>query len=189
MSSSIQRFWQSSLFSALAALATACGTDEKTQHAGAGGSPYAGQVNSSIRGLSFQEIDDLENGRGMGLARAAELNGYPGPRHVIDLREPLEVTPDQRAALDGIFRRMDAAARELGARILEEEKALNHAFAMRAVGDADLEARMQTLADLYGRLRGTHLAAHLATQALLSPAQISEYAALRGYVTGHQHHR
>ena len=43
-------------------------------------------MSSPIRGLSEQEIDDLTNGRGMGLARAAELNGYPGPLHVLRRR-------------------------------------------------------------------------------------------------------
>src|ERR1043166_1905183 len=54
-------------------------------HGGAGmmqgGSPYAGQQSREIKSLSDQEIDGLKNARGLGLAKAAELNGYPGPRH------------------------------------------------------------------------------------------------------------
>jgi hypothetical protein len=47
-------------------------------------SPYREQLASEIRGLTTKEIEDLREGRGMALARAAELNGYPGPRHVLD---------------------------------------------------------------------------------------------------------
>ena len=42
-------------------------------------SPYAGQESRAIKALSDSEIDDLANGRGMGLAKAGELNGYPSP--------------------------------------------------------------------------------------------------------------
>jgi hypothetical protein len=39
--------------------------------------PYAGLAGRSIKALSEQQIADLQAGRGMGLALAAELNGYP----------------------------------------------------------------------------------------------------------------
>ncbi len=57
------------------------------QHQGHGGhhplgrsaaAPYAGFQDRPIKALSQQQIDDLQAGRGMGLALAAELNGYPG---------------------------------------------------------------------------------------------------------------
>jgi hypothetical protein len=41
--------------------------------------PYAGLEARAIKALSEQQIADLEAGRGMGMALAAELNGYPGP--------------------------------------------------------------------------------------------------------------
>ena len=41
--------------------------------------PYAGLEGRSVKALSEQQIADLRAGRGMGLALAAELNGYPGP--------------------------------------------------------------------------------------------------------------
>ena len=34
---------------------------------------------------------DLRAGRGMGLALAAELNGYPGPAHVLELADKLDL--------------------------------------------------------------------------------------------------
>jgi hypothetical protein len=42
-------------------------------------SPYAGMQTRPIKALSAEQVADLKAGRGMGLAMAAELNGYPGP--------------------------------------------------------------------------------------------------------------
>jgi hypothetical protein len=50
-------------------------------------SPYAGSHTRDIKALSAQEAADLRAGRGMGLALATELNGYPGPLHVLELAE------------------------------------------------------------------------------------------------------
>jgi hypothetical protein len=47
--------------------------------------PYAGQQTRTIKALSDDEIAALRNGEGMGMAKAAELNGYPGPIHVLSL--------------------------------------------------------------------------------------------------------
>jgi hypothetical protein len=62
--------------------------------------PYAGMQSRSIKALSDQQIADLNAGRGMGLALAAELNGYPGPLHVLELADKLDLSADQRAACD-----------------------------------------------------------------------------------------
>src|SRR3954447_9774092 len=51
--------------------------------------PYSGMQSRSIKALSDQQLADLKAGRGMGLALAAELNGYPGPSHLLELSEKL----------------------------------------------------------------------------------------------------
>jgi hypothetical protein len=76
--------------------------------------PYAGQENSSVPGLSEAEITALRTGAGMGLARPGEINGYPGPRHVLDLADELALTPDQRAAVQALFDQMQREAVALG---------------------------------------------------------------------------
>src|SRR5215469_14793256 len=48
--------------------------------------PYAGQEARTIKALSDDDIAALRKGEGMGMAKAAELNGYPGPVHVLALR-------------------------------------------------------------------------------------------------------
>src|SRR5260370_35761868 len=72
-------------------------------------SPYAGQESRAIKALSDTEIDDLANGRGMGLAKAGELTGYPGPSPVLDTAAHPGPTPDQRGALAAVKDRMIAA--------------------------------------------------------------------------------
>ena len=54
--------------------------------------PHSGMQNRPIKALSDQQVADLKAGRGMGLALAAELNGYPGPSHLIELPDQLGLT-------------------------------------------------------------------------------------------------
>ena len=61
--------------------------------------PYAGMQNRPIKALSEQQVADLNAGRGIGMALAAELNGYPGPSHTLELADKLELSADQRPAL------------------------------------------------------------------------------------------
>src|SRR5260370_16868302 len=61
--------------------------------------PYAGMESRAIKTLSDQQIADLKEGNGMGLALAGELNGYPGPRHAIDVTNHLLLSPAHIANL------------------------------------------------------------------------------------------
>lgn len=158
-------------------------------------SPYAGWQERDIKALSVQEIDDLRAGRGMSLALAAELNGFPGPRHVLDLGAELALSAGQRQAMEGLFSEMRDAAQGLGAEILQQEAALDAAFRRGDLGAAELQRRLTDLSALRGDLRFVHLRAHLTVKALLSAAQVARYNELRGYAGdpasghggGHQH--
>ena len=147
------------------------------------GSPYREQHQTGARGLSTQEVDDLVAGRGMGLARAAELNGYPGPRHVLDAARDgtLILAPEQRQDVQRVFDVMERDARRLGTRVVDEERALEAAFRGGAITEAELGDRVTRLATIQGELRQVHLRAHLATHALLTQAQRARYDELRGY--------
>jgi hypothetical protein len=158
-------------------------------------SPYQRQAASGLRGLNENEIGDLRSGAGMGLARAAELNGYPGPRHVLDAIADgaLAATPEQTERIRHIFGRMKSDAQRLGARILAEEHRLETLFRTAAIKEAEVRSRVARIAALQGELRAVHLTAHLATRAALSEAQVARYNELRGYASGaaadhrHQH--
>ena len=160
----------------LGAVATAQG--QHTQHKPTG---YAGEERREIKSLSEEEIEQLLQGHGMGLAKAAELNHYPGPRHVLDLGAQLELTPAQRAATEAAFRRMQDEAMQLGRQIVERERALDAMFAKGEIDAEKLRAATAEIAGLQGNLRAAHLAAHLEMRRLLSPQQIKKYDELRGY--------
>jgi len=144
-------------------------------------SPYAGQQNREIKSLSSEDVDDLVNGRGMGLAKAAELNSYPGPRHVLDMASELQLTQQQQNEITAIFDRMSVAAKPLGTEILVRERQLDQQFARGEIVRSQLVAETEELGILKGRLRAVHLGAHLETRALLTQAQIARYDELRGY--------
>src|ERR1700688_3942861 len=91
--------------------------------------PYAGMQTRPIKALSEQQVADLGAGRGMGLALAAELNGYPGPAHVLELADKLELSADQRSKIQELFGSMKQEALPLGARLLEQESELDQEFA------------------------------------------------------------
>ncbi len=144
-------------------------------------SQYANQEPSGVSSLSRQELDDLLAGAGMGFARPAELNHYPGPKHVLELAAELELTAEQRTAVEAVRGAMLASARELGEKIVELERHLDRRFAHRHIDEASLRAATAEIAELYGQLRFAHLRAHLETRELLTDSQIADYDRLRGY--------
>lgn len=149
--------------------------------AAAQSTPYAGQQSRAIKSLSAQEISDLREGQGMGLAKAAELNGYPGPAHVLEHAEALSLTAQQRQASESLMHRHKARARELGMALIEAERALDQAFAAKQV-DTDLLGRLTAEIGLQqARLREEHLRTHLEQTAVLDQRQIDRYQHLRGY--------
>jgi hypothetical protein len=156
-------------------------------------SGYSGQQGRAIKAVSAEETADLLAGRGMGLARTAELNHFPGPAHVLELREQLGLSAGQIRAVQDCFDRMSAAARPLGVEILAAERRLDEAFASGSILVDMLRAQTAGIGELQGRLRAVHLAAHLETHALLSPEQIARYDTLRGYSSdagpAHDHRR
>jgi hypothetical protein len=147
-------------------------------------SPYTGQEQRPIKALSDKEIGDLTEARGMGLAKAAELNSYPGPLHVLELRRELDLSETQRSATESLYASMRERARSIGKKIIEAERHLDRAFADRTINAEELRSRVGAIAALQGELRAVHLEVHLAQRVLLSAEQITQYDALRGY--GHQ---
>lgn len=151
-------------------------------------SPYVDIADRSLKSLSTQQVDDLLAGRGMGLALAAELNGYPGPKHVLELSDELDLSPEQETAMRSVFDSMHDQAVGLGQEIVELEQRLDRAFVDRSIEPVTLSDLTERLGLLQGRLRGVHLAAHLETVEVLTDEQRQRYISARGYDAGMHHH-
>ena len=154
----------------------------------ASNSPYQGQQQREIKALSDAEIDGLMRGDGLGFARAAELNHYPGPAHVLELAAELQLSEQQLAETRAIYERMNAAARRLGMQLVDGEKALDELFAKGTITPQNLVRQLSAIGGIRAQLRGVHLQAHLEQRALLTPHQVHLYDALRGYSGGKQGH-
>ena len=142
---------------------------------------YAGMQHRSIKALSEQELQGLQAGKGMGLAMAAELNGYPGPLHVLELATALQLSPAQLQRTQALRAEMQAEAQAVGAELIAAEAALDRLFRDKTVTPDSLSAAVAHAAQLQGQLRATHLRYHLVMLDVLSPAQVAAYAQLRGY--------
>ena len=148
--------------------------------------PYAGFEARSIKALSDEQVADLRAGRGMGLALAAELNGYPGPSHVLELAQPLGLSRVQQGKVQELFAEMKAETVPLGEKLIAQETDLERQFTGKTITEASLTAAMQAIATTQAALRTAHLKYHLATVDVLAPAQVQQYAELRGYTSGTQ---
>lgn len=166
----------------LVALATRPAVAQEAHHAER---PYAGLEERTIKALSAEERRELLEGEGMGLALAAELNGYPGPKHVLELADSLALDAEQRERVEAVRRRMRERAVELGRQVVEAEQALDSLFASGAATAPEVEARAEAIGRLRGRLRAVHLTAHLETRRLLTLRQARRYDRLRGYAGEH----
>ncbi len=157
-------------------------------------SPYTGEERQDIKALSVTQVDEYLAGKGMGYAKAAELNHYPGPKHVLELASELKLTAEQRKQIETISTEMESNAKQLGKKIVDQERQLDRAFVSGDIVDESLRQRLNELARLQAELRYTHLRAHLTTRMALTTEQIKQYDALRGYGAdtanvGEHHHR
>jgi Spy/CpxP family protein refolding chaperone len=156
---------------------------------GATAQPYAGQQTREVASLSTEEQQGFLDGRGMGLAKAAELNGHPGPMHVLELADELRLTPEQRQLVVAAFERMKAKATALGGAYVMAEQAVDQAFKTGTADASEVAARVAEANRLLGEVRLSHLLAHVEITPILTPEQRARYAELRGYAGGPAHER
>jgi Spy/CpxP family protein refolding chaperone len=146
--------------------------------------PYAGQQMREIKALEAEEIAQYLAGAGMGFAKAAELNQYPGPMHTLELADQLSLSVEQRAAMESLMKRHKAEARELGAEVVRLERELDALFAEKRATAALVDAKLAEVAVAQARYRGSHLKTHIEARKLLTPEQVAQYDTLRGYSKG-----
>jgi hypothetical protein len=133
---------------ALLAAAPALATDQAQ--------PYKGQATRAIKSLSAEEVEQYLAGAGMGNAKAAELNRYPGQMHALELADQLGLTPEQRAAMASLMKTHKAEARQLGAEVVRLERELDALFAERRATPEMVDEKLAEVAAAHARYRGSH---------------------------------
>jgi Spy/CpxP family protein refolding chaperone len=157
----------------------ACASATAASHAQP--SPYAGEQARTIKALSDQEIKQYLSGAGMGYAKAAELNSYPGPMHALELADRLELTSEQRMKMQALMDSHKKEARAIGATLVAAERELDLLFRSRHVERGSLESAVRAAAESQALYRLSHLDSHRRMKDLLTAEQVARYDALRGY--------
>ena len=147
-----------------------------------GVSPYAHARDNDIPTLTPAEVYGLRTGEGMGLARPAELNHFPGPKHLLELGLDLGLDHVRIERIEAIHKKMRTRAIAKGEKILSAERHLANIFASGQPSAADIERITGHLGVLRGQLQAIHLLAHIESARELTVEQIERYDRLRGYL-------
>lgn len=122
----------------------------------------------------------LLKGLGSGLAVIADVNNYPGPKHVITLKTELGLTRDQLKKTEALDKVVSSSAIAKGAEIVQAEEELFQLFEAGTVSEKALRTNLELIGKLRSDLRFIHLQAHLRMKQILTPDQIKQYGELRG---------
>jgi Spy/CpxP family protein refolding chaperone len=144
-------------------------------------SPYAGQQDRAITSLSESDQRAIEAGQGWGLAKPAELNGVPGPSHLLELGQQIGLSTAQERKLRQLFAEMKAQAIVLGHQYIKAERDLDAYFRSGRFSDAVLRQKVDAAAEALANLRYLHLSFHHRTLDVVTPEQVKQYNVLRGY--------
>tara|TARA_B100000959_G_scaffold213859_1_gene225061 strand:+ start:221 stop:880 length:660 start_codon:yes stop_codon:yes gene_type:complete len=144
-------------------------------------SHYAGEQKREIKSLSTSDIAELKRGGGWGFAKSAELNGAPGPAHLLEMKKEISLSSSQVASIEKIHKKMLSEAIPLGKKYIKAERTLDQIFVTKAYNNENLLLQIRKIENIRGRLRYVHLSKHLETVKILSDNQISLYNKLRGY--------
>jgi len=162
------------LFAVLIALSAALPAQEVP-------SPYVGQQHRSIKTMSAEEIQGYLRGDGMGFAKVAELNHYPGPKHVLELADALGLTDQQRSQTEYEYKKMHYEAVYHGEQLVEKERRLDEMFTQQNAREKQASILITEIAEHRGKIRAAHIKGHIAMKNLLTPEQVAAYDRLRGY--------
>lgn len=155
---------------------------------GADQSPYADETGREIKSLPDARVQGFVEGQGMGYALAAELNGYPGPKHVLDLAGELRLNEEQLAQTRRLHQAMQERASALGRQLVAKERQLDRHFGSGSMTPEQLGRLVREIAGIEGEIRLVHLEAHLEQESALTVEQVARYAGLRGYGDDHHGH-
>lgn len=154
-------------------------------HGQAGGG-MQGMGGGMLGGVSQQEKEALLKGAGLGAGMIAMMNGYPGPKHVLEMGDELGLTAEQRESIGKTYGKVKAESVELGTELVEKDEKLTALFASGSVTAGEVEKLSREIGELQGRVRATHLNAHVETFDALTPAQREQLSSMQGMHQMHQ---
>jgi Spy/CpxP family protein refolding chaperone len=130
--------------------------------------------------------EELLKGLAMGLASCAEENGYPGPQHVLDMKDDLELTHDQLMKTEALRKVIGSSAVVKGGEIVQAEEELNKLFASARMNEHELRQKIEEIGKLRADLRFIHLQAYVRMKQILTAEQLRRYSERRGHESRHQ---
>ena len=148
---------------------------------------YVEKKSQAIKTLSEQTIQQLLRGDGMGFALAAELNAYPGSKHVLELQNELSLSPDQVKLSHDLFEKMNHQAIVYGETIIQAEGELENLFQTNNATPDNVETLVALISQTQAKLRSLHLVTHIHQLRILTPEQNRHYQQLRGYLESSEH--
>src|SRR5206468_6360502 len=111
------------------------------QHAGhqhTPGAPSEGHLKAQACLDEFDAV--VRDGRGFGMAFAADQQGYPGPMHVLELKDRLALSPEQEMRVRALVDAMFAESRPKGPWLLEAEARLRALFTSDRADETSVRA-------------------------------------------------
>ena len=155
------------------------------QQHGGHGPESAGQGQKAVALSCAEQFEAVvREGYAFGMAFAADRNGYPGPRHILELKTQLGLTADQEAKVTELMHAMLAESRPKGARLLEAERRLERLYADGVADEASVRAAVAEAERARSELRLAHLLIHLRARDLLSREQRDAYRKIQWGTTG-----
>ncbi|MEM7053218.1 MAG: hypothetical protein AAF446_01590 [Pseudomonadota bacterium] len=133
----------------------------------------------ALQAMPERRFNGLLEGRGMGLARIANMKGYPGPMHVLEMAEQLGISDEQRAQTEQIMQRMRSTAKQRGRELIEAERRLEALFDGGLVQPSAVDAALLEIGMLQAQVRAAHLHAHIEQARVMTLSQIERYTELR----------
>ena len=103
---------------------------------------------------SFSQItippdkEQLLRGEVQGEAFVAEINSFPSPRKILDLKDELNLTKDQLRKLDEMLKNLPISATMKGQDIIEAEEGLNSMFESGNINEKTLRAKLERIGKL-----------------------------------------
>lgn len=123
--------------------------------------------------------EGLLKGQGMDLAAIADSNNWPGPKHVLALKNELGLTRDQVKKTEALEKVVASAAGAKGEEIVQAEEELAAMFQTGSANEKGVRTKLEQIGKARAELRFIHLQAHLRMKQILTPDQVKQYSELK----------